>query len=196
MSQQDIFVIYLHGFRSSPLSRKAQQTLRYCSGIGLDHRLLIPELEDGPKQTFLQVQRIIRELGDVQIRLIGSSLGGYYATCLAETFQLKAVLVNPAVRPYERWQDFIGEHKNYYSHRVHHVTRQHGQELKEMDREHLEFPDNYLLLANKGDEILDYRQAEARYSESTSIIQEGGDHSFENYAEFLPVIFDFLAIKN
>ena len=128
--------------------------------------------------------------------LIGSSLGGFYATCLAERNGLKAVVVNPAVQPYLRWREHLGEHRNYYSDTLHTVTEQHVEELRGLDVDELQEPENYLLLAQTGDEVLDYRLAEGLYQMGTCVIQEGGNHSFENYADFLPIIFNFLAIKN
>lgn len=161
-------------------------------------RLLVPELASGPADTFRQIQQLIDSLEGSKIGLIGSSLGGYYATCLAEVNNLRAVVINPAVRPYEHWRDYIGEHENYYSGQIHQVTEVHVQELEEMDREELLHPHNFMLLAQTGDEVLDYRKAEALYAAGTCIVQEGGNHSFENYAVFLPVIFNFLAeeVKN
>jgi len=195
MKHEDLFVIYLHGFLSSPQSKKAQQTIKYCNKNGLDDRLLVPELNNGPVETMNEIQQCIDSMKGANIGLIGSSLGGYYATCLAEANNLKAVLINPAVLPYRHWGDYIGEHQNYYSDKIHHVTKEHVKELEELDVEDLQFPHNYMLLAQTADEVLDYRLAEARYREGTCIIQEGGNHSFENYAFFLPVMFDFLAIK-
>ena len=196
MKYQDLFVIYLHGFLSSPQSKKAQQTLKYCNQVGLGDRLLVPEISSGPADSLEQLQQIIDSLDAANIGVIGSSLGGYYATCLAEANNLKAVLINPAVHPSWRWSEYIGEHANYYSDKIHVVTQEHVNELENMDSEVLIYPHNYMLLAKTGDEVLDYRMAEDRYGAGTCIVQEGGDHSFENYALFLPIIFDFLAIKN
>ena len=139
---------------------------------------------------------MIDTLGGACTGLIGSSLGGFYATRLAESNNLRAAVINPAVRPCLRWHEYLGIHRNYYSDTLHEVTEQHIRELRELDVDRLAVPENYLLLAQTGDEVLDYRLAEALYQMGTCIIQEGGTHSFENYADFLPVIFDFLTIKN
>ena len=100
MKHEDLFVIYLHGFLSSPQSKKAQQTIKYCNKNGLDDRLLVPELNNGPVETMNEIQQCIDLMEGANIGLIGSSLGGYYATCLAEANNLKAALINPAVLPY------------------------------------------------------------------------------------------------
>ncbi len=157
---------------------------------------MVPELSGGPAESINQVQSLIDELPDRQVGLIGSSLGGFYATCLAERNDLKAAVINPAVQPCLRWREYVGEHRNYYSDVVHRVTEEHVDELRELDLASLQEPENYLLLAQTGDEVLDYRLAEGLYQMGTCIIQEGGNHSFENYADFLPIIFNFLAIKN
>lgn len=159
----------------------------------------MPTLNKGPADTLQEIQQCIDSIESTNksanIGLIGSSLGGYYATCLAEANNLKAALINPAVHPYRHWDEYIGEHQNYYTDEIHHVTEEHVNELEKMDSEELRYPHNYMLLAQTADEVLDYRLAEARYREGTCIIQEGGNHSFENFAFFLPVIFDFLALK-
>ncbi|MBL4819683.1 MAG: esterase YqiA [Gammaproteobacteria bacterium] len=196
MTRPDLFVIYLHGFLSSPESKKAQQTIHYCNENGLGDNLLVPYMPGGPAETLEEIQQVIDSHKEGHIGLIGSSLGGYYATCLAEANNLKAVLINPAVRPYEQWSEYIGERKNYYSGDIHQITEEHVKELEDMDNKTLAYPENYMLLAKTADEVLDYRLSEARYQEGTCIIQEGGNHSFENYSAFLPIIFDFLAIKN
>jgi len=195
MKHQDLFVIYLHGFLSSPQSKKAQQTIHYCNETGLGDNLLVPELSGGPAETLDEIQQCIDSMEGKNIGLIGSSLGGYYATCLAEANNLKAALINPAVKPYLHWHEYIGEHDNYYSLKTYSVTKEHVRELQRMDAEALLYPQNYMLLVQTADEVLDYRLAETRYRAGTCIIQEGGNHSFENYAMFLPLIFDFLAVK-
>ena len=101
MTHQDLFVIYLHGFLSSPQSKKAQQTIHYCNEIGLGDCLLVPELSNGPAEALDEIQQCIDSMKGATIGLIGSSLGGYYATCLAESNNLKAALINPAVQPYQ-----------------------------------------------------------------------------------------------
>lgn len=123
---------------------------------------------------------------------MGSSLGGYYATYLSEEYGIPAVLINPAVRPFEHWEDHIGEHKYYYSDEIHVVTENHIEELKQLEKSPLKMPDNFMVLVQTGDETLDYRHAIEKFSASRCIVRENGNHSYENYSVELPAIFEFL----
>ena len=83
------YVLYLHGFLSSPQSLKAQQTLAYCLELGLGERIAIPQLSDGPARTIAQLKALVEELSPENLVLMGSSLGGYYATYLSEFYKLR-----------------------------------------------------------------------------------------------------------
>lgn len=184
------FLLYLHGFNSSPLSSKARITFDYCESLGIANCIAVPELPHIPALAIAQMSEII-EAQTLPVVLMGSSLGGYYATYLAERYGLKAVLINPAVNPAQLWHEHLGLNRNFYSGRQYTITEEHVQQLREIDTTHLQYPQNYLLLVQTGDETLDYRLAVDKYKSATSIIQEGGNHSFENYAEMLPRIFQF-----
>ena len=191
----DSYIIYLHGFLSSPQSKKALQTVEYCNQFGMESFICVPELDASPDQCVAQISKLIESRAGNEVFLIGSSLGGYYATYLAEKYNLKAALINPAVCPYQFWDTHLGEHRNYYSGKLQCVTEVHIDELRKMDIADLKYPRNFLLLAQKGDETLDYRQAADKYKSSSSIIQENGNHSFENFDRELPNIFDFLLAR-
>ena len=154
--------------------------------------MILPTLHWGPAAAIAQLHAIVKAAGDENIVLIGSSLGGYYATYLADYYGLPAALINPAVQPFDTWEKYLGEHKSYYSDEVHTVTRQHISELEELHIARLKQPENILLLAETDDETLDYRKAVKKYSFSPQLIRIGGSHSYENFAVDLPVIFDFL----
>ena len=104
-------VLYLHGFLSSVQSLKAQQARAYCSEIGLRENITIPQMSHGPAETIAQLHALIDEIDTGNLVLMGSSLGGYYATYLSEFYQAPAVLINPAVRPYELWESRLGENR-------------------------------------------------------------------------------------
>lgn len=192
MAGIDFSIIYLHGFLSSPQSQKARQTVSYCQEIGLADRLHVPTLHNGPAETIAELHKLIEQLPSNEIGVIGSSLGGYYASYLSEEFNLPAVLINPAVRPFDLWEDYLGEHKNYYSDHVHVVTRAHIDELHAIDRTPIKKPENFLVLLQQGDEVLDYREAAEIFAEANCVIHENGDHSYQGYEAELPVIIEFL----
>ncbi len=189
------FVLYLHGFLSSPQSQKAQQTLSYCIEVGLGERIVIPQMSHGPSDTIKQLNSLIKELNVDQLVLMGSSLGGYYATYLSELCGIPAVLVNPAIRPYQLWESHLGENRNYYSDELHIVTEQHIEELKELEVLHLSQPSNFMVFLQTGDETLDYRQAVEKFPKEQCIVRENGSHSYDNFEQELPLIFDFFSSR-
>lgn len=184
-------LLYLHGFLSSPQSNKAQQTVRYCRAMGFN-RLLVPEMVTSPAATMAQLEALIAKQQDSDLVLIGSSLGGYYATYLGERYGFPAALINPAVRPFEHWEEHIGRHKNYYNDTIQEVTYKDIEELEALHVDRLSKPENFLLLVETGDETLDYRLAVEKYADATKIVHKGGNHSYEHFSEDLPHIFDFL----
>lgn len=192
MTAEDFFLLYLHGFNSSPISSKARQTYEYCERMGLADRIAVPELPHVPAQAIDEMCRIIEDQ-QRRVVLIGSSLGGFYASHLAEKYNLRAALINPAVNPAELWHDHLGENRNFYSGRRYTITQEHVGQLRAIDTPLLRYPENFLLLVQTGDETLDYRLAVDKYKCSTSIIQDGGSHSFDAYDAMLPTIFEFLA---
>lgn len=184
-------MLYLHGFLSSPQSLKARQTLAYCRKIGLGENITIPQMNHGPAEAIAQLHELIGEIGSDHLLLMGSSLGGYYATCLAETYRAKAVLINPAVRPYELWESHLGENRNYYSDEVHVVTRAHIEELRQIDVAPLSEPNNFKVFLQTGDETLDYRQALEKFGRGQCVVHENGSHSYDDFEHELPAMFDF-----
>lgn len=188
----DLHILYLHGFLSAPQSKKAQQTIAYCGQKGMADRIHVPALMQGPAATIHKLSELIRSLPVNSLGLIGSSLGGYYATYLAEAFHLPAVLINPAVGPLEFWESHLGEHKNYYSDHLHVVTPRYIEELRSLERNPLQYPENFMVMVQTGDETLDYRKAVSKFSDSRLVIRENGNHSYQGYDRELPDIEAFL----
>lgn len=135
------------------------------------------------------VQARLRKGGEV--KLVGSSLGGFYATWLAHQFDVKAVVVNPAVHAQHLLIGAVGEHKNFSSGEVYEFTRQHLDELAEFDMPQITKPENILLMVETGDEVLDYRQAVDYYAGSRQIIVPGGNHGFSSFMQHIPTILAF-----
>lgn len=190
------YVLYLHGFLSSPQSVKARQTLAYCEKQGIE--IDIPFLKEGPAASLAMLrERLRRGLNrHGSAVLIGSSLGAYYATALADEFGLRAALINPAVRPYLLLRDYLGEQKNHYSDDIQLVTEAQMQELLDMEVQSLARPQNFLVMLQTGDETLDYREAAEKYAASKLLIHEGGDHSYVGFEQELPQVFAFLLSRN
>ena len=188
--------VYLHGFNSSPQSYKAQAATKALESLdGGRTSLWVPELPYSPKIAIKKINERISELllscEPKDIVLLGSSLGGYYATHLVETWGCKAVLINPSVRPYDLLDKYLGNNTNIYTGEVYELTDQHLSELLEIDHPLLSKPKNYLLLVQTGDETLDYREAVRKFDASPCYIEIGGDHSFVNFEKMLPAIINF-----
>ena len=181
-------LIYIHGFNSSPASSKAQLLKQKLEALGRGAQFAAPALPHRPREAAALLNTLVtRHPGAA---LVGSSLGGYYATWLAERHGLKSVLVNPAVRPYELLGAALGVQKNFHTGEEYELTPAHLDELRALEVERIT-PERYLLLAAKGDETLDYTQAVERYRGCREIVIDGGDHSFGNFADYLDTVLEF-----
>lgn len=185
-------ILYIHGLNSSPSSLKASQLTRAMARLGRAECLRVPALHHHPRQAIAQLEALIGELG--RPLLVGSSLGGYYATFLAERHGLPALLINPAVRPHLRFAGYLGPQKNYYSDETWELTHDHIAALAELDVAPPHDPQRYQVWLQTGDETLDYRDAQAYYRGCAQRIQAGGDHGFQGFAERLPMLFAFANI--
>jgi hypothetical protein len=119
--------------------------------------------------------------GGRDLGLIGSSLGGFYATFLAEKYGARAVLINPAIRPHEDLRAFAGRQRNLYTGEEYEVTPAHFDELSALAVTRITQPERYFLLARTGDEILDWRESVAFYAGAFQYIAGGGDHGWTDF---------------
>lgn len=189
-------LLYLHGFNSSPASFKARFLGDFLQQRNLRQHYLVPALSHEPQAALQSVQRLIESrLDEADITLIGSSLGGYYATCLAERYDLRAVLVNPAVYPYRLLKDYLGVNRNYYNDAEYEITLEHMQQLLDMEVARISRPERYLVLLQTADETLDYREAAEKFSDAQLIIEPGGSHSFDNFERVIPQILQFARLE-
>ncbi len=187
-------VIYLHGFNSSPASQKARLFTDYCHQQGL-RDVLVPALSHDPALAMRSIEAAISEVNGKVALLVGSSLGGYYATYLAERHGLKAALINPAVSPCDHLpREIIGKHRNLYTHEEYEFTLEHAAFLRTLDTKKIRDPSRYLLLVQTGDTTLDYRLAVNLYAGCEQVVQEGGSHSFDNFEAVLPRILRFAGL--
>lgn len=194
-------ILYIHGFNSSPLSLKAEQTRKYLATSFPDVGFFCPQLATTPAKAITQLEQLIEKQGsNTQWYLIGSSLGGYFASYLSQKYNSLAVLVNPAITPYELLHDYIGEQVNPYTEEVYQVTEDHMQQLKALEQTtpaiDSKKKNNYLVMVQTGDEVLNYQEAVEKYQHCRLIVQEGGDHSFINFDNCLPTISDFFQLDN
>ncbi|CAM3436016.1 YqiA/YcfP family alpha/beta fold hydrolase [Parendozoicomonas haliclonae] len=201
MSSSLPLILYIHGFNSSPQSRKCQELGEYLKTQKIPCDYVVPELDQWPGENAQMLYALASEaLASRPVYIIGSSLGGYYATWLMERllednphYPVKLVPINPAVKPYELFEDYLGPQKNYYNGTEYELTHEHIEQLKHLEVPALHRPDNILLLAQTGDETLDYRKAVVRYQDCPQRIDEGGDHGFQGFEETIPVILSFFS---
>jgi len=193
--------IYLHGFLSSPRSTKAQQLVQFIQSQNLPIDCRVPELLEEPHLALAAAEKVIAQARaeNSVVGLIGSSMGGFYATVLAERYGVRAVLINPSVLPHLRFQDYIhdrgAEMVNPHSGRRFTLGERDIATLAAMVPEKLVQPENYWLLVQTGDEVLDYRDAVAYYAGSKQTIEAGGDHQFQGFGRYLPELVKFLQLS-
>ena len=184
-------IVYLHGFNSSPGSGKARQLGDHMASIGRLAEYYCPALPNSPREALVKVEASLARSGASSVTLVGSSLGGFYATYLAEKYGWKAVLVNPAVHAHKLMRDALGMQTNWHTGEKWVFTESHLAELAALDVEAITRPQRYLLLAQTGDEVLDYRDAVTYYAGATQIIEEGGDHGFAGFERHIQTLLDF-----
>ena len=192
-------LLYLHGFRSSPQSAKAQKTAALVQQLHPAVRWWCPQLPPSPRAAMrLLLEGIAgwpQQAGFESLAVVGSSLGGFYATWLAEQSGCKAVLLNPAVNPARDLKRHIGEQTVWQDPQQHFFfERRFVDELRALQAGPLKAPQNYLAVIAKGDELLDWREMAARYAGAQLRLLEGGDHALSDFELHVPAILDFLAL--
>ena len=189
-------ILYLHGFTSGPQSRKVQALAARMAQLGFADRLICPQLLASPAAAIELADRFISKLGSgrAAVTLIRSSLGGYYATWLAEKHDLKAVLVNHAVVAAMELERYLGPQAWLYTGESFEFTSRHIDELRALEVPLLSDPSRYWLLVEEGDETLDYRQAVRRYAGARQTVLRGGDHSFTRWDDYLDGILAFAGL--
>jgi len=192
MATAQAFILYLHGFNSSPQSYKAQAMLRHMQQAKLSSQLCIADIPPRPSDAEPYLLTLAAELNDrYQLSVVGSSLGGFYATWLAEQFDLRAVLINPAVMPHERLVEYLGENENYQTGETWTFTQEDIDTLESMVPTSIAHPEKYRVLLQTGDETLDYQQALQKYAGCPSIVEQGGSHEFSGFERYLDKILSF-----
>ena len=200
-------ILYLHGFTSGPQSKKVQALAAHMAQRGMCDLLLCPQLPASPVAAIALAEDLLQKVGaggtaiagsadnlGTAVTLVGSSLGGFYATYLAEKYGLKAALVNPAVVAAIELERYLGPQTWLYSGEPFDFTRQHIAELRALEVPRLSDPTRYWLLAEEGDATLDSRQAVARYAGARQSVLPGGDHSFTRWDDYLDDLLAFAGL--
>lgn len=183
-------LIYIHGFNSSAQSGKAREMAAWMASRGLAEAYACPDLPHRPAQAIALLEDLIAA-SHGPAKLVGSSLGGFYATYLAEKHDIKAVLVNPCVGCHQKLAEYLGQtQKNWHTGAEYVFSAEHLAELQALARPAARRA-NYFLLAEQGDAVLDYREAVDFYAGARQVVLEGGDHGFTRFVEYLPAILEF-----
>jgi len=160
----------------------------YLRGQAPEIEYLVPALHHRPAQALSQVLRHCLGKSPAELLVIGSSLGGFYATVAAERTGCRAVVINPAVHPQSHFERYLGPQQNLHTGENFDLTREHVAELAALDPRAITRPERYWLIVETADEVLDYREAVAFYAGAFQSVVQGGDHSLTSFPEFVPDI--------
>ena len=184
-------ILYLHGFRSSPKSLKARLVGVRMLELGLADQLTCPQLPASPRAAMALAYELVDGVAPDQLAIIGSSLGGYYATHMAERLGCRAVLLNPAIVPLQDLERHVGVSTQYHSSDPFEFKREYIDQLRAMQVERITRPERYFLLAATGDEVLDYRAMVAHYAGAKQHVIEGSDHGISEFRQYVDEVLAF-----
>ena len=188
-------LLYLHGFRSSPLSAKAVKMAAAVQALHPAVHWWCPQLPPSPRQAMAMLMAGIAGWPQGSMAVVGSSLGGFYATWIAARTGCPAVLLNPAVHPARDLASHIGEQSAWHSpQETFFFQPEFVQELRDLDAGTLSRPERFYTLIAKGDELLDWREMSARYAGSQGQLLEGGDHALSDFDTHLAGVLRFLVL--
>ena len=184
-------VIYIHGFGSSGYGGKSSLFRKHYKDLGI--KFIAPSLSYIPDLAITTLEELI-ESYDEEVSLIGSSLGGFYSIYLAEKYNLKAVLINPSIHPYETLQPYINKTKSYFDLSSYEWNKTHIEMLKKYVCDNID-NSKFMLLLQKGDESLDYKVAIDKVPNAKQVVEDGGTHSFENVEKHFGEIKNFFNLE-
>jgi uncharacterized protein len=198
VSETPTHLLYLHGFRSSPASFKAQRMLGWLQAHAPQVQAWCPQLPPSPREALALIRRGVEDWPATRSVVLGSSLGGFYATVLAESPGFAAwrvVLMNPAIRPARDLAAYIGEQKAYHDASQGFFFRpEFVDELQALQTTRLSQRERYLPIIAKGDELLSWREMAARYPGQPLLLLPGSDHALSDFDAHLPSILSFLGL--
>jgi predicted esterase YcpF (UPF0227 family)/prolyl-tRNA editing enzyme YbaK/EbsC (Cys-tRNA(Pro) deacylase) len=184
-------ILYLHGFRSSPQSSKAQTLAHACARRGWAYGC--PQLPASPQEAAECIAKIAAQHPPDKLALIGSSLGGYYATWLAEKTGCRAVLLNPAVHAVRDLATQVGVTTAYHSNDAFEFKAEYIAQLQALKVDAITRPERYFLIAAKGDEVLDWREMTAHLDKARQKVLQGSDHGLSDFADYIDEVLTFCA---
>ena len=189
-------LLYLHGFRSSPQSAKARAVAQRVRQQHPGVTWWCPQLPPSPREAMALVAEGIAGWPQASMAVVGSSLGGFYATWVAAHTGCRAVLLNPAVNPARDLQKYIGEQTSWHDPQDHFFFRpEFITELHALECPGQPAPAQVLAIIAKGDEVLDWREMQQRYPGSRIRLLEGGDHALSDFdTAHIDTVFDFLQL--
>ncbi|MFC7299167.1 YqiA/YcfP family alpha/beta fold hydrolase [Herminiimonas aquatilis] len=187
-------ILYLHGFRSSPQSAKTSLLAAHMQALGRGDEYLCPQLPASPRAAVELVLDIASEVNPAKLTLIGSSLGGYYATYVAEKLGCRAVLLNPAVFAARDLATQVGVKTQYHTNEPFEFKAAYIDELKALAVDRITHPERYFLMAATGDELLDSREMVAHFASARQHIIDGSDHGISDFAEYAGEVLAFCGV--
>ncbi len=189
-------LLYLHGFRSSPQSTKARMMAAQVQAKHPNVTWWCPQLPPSPREAMALVEEGIADWPFDRMAVVGSSLGGFYATAVAERHGCKAVLLNPAVDPARDLSAHIGEQTAWHDPADRFFFRpEYIDELRALQAGPITRPGRYFAVIAKGDELLDWREMTSRYPGATIRLLEGSDHALSDFAAHIDAVMDFLQLE-
>ncbi len=189
--EEQLKIIYLHGFNSSAESKKSKILNSFLERKELIN-LESPNLNASPSKAISQIEKIIKESSN-RICVIGSSLGGLYATFVADKFDLRSVTINPVVTNHiSEMKDLVGSHKNFHTDEEYEFSMKDYSDLQKLGLKELKKPLNHLCLIKMSDEVLDHNKTLEYFSKSYVLSEKGGNHSYDDFFEKIPLILDYM----
>jgi predicted esterase YcpF (UPF0227 family) len=184
-------ILYLHGFRSSPRSFKARVMQERMTAAGRAGDLICPQLPASPKAAMELALLLAERHAPHNLSIVGSSLGGFYATWLAERLGVRAVLLNPSVDPLKNLESHVGVTTNWHSDEPFEFRREYIDELAALKVARITRPERYFLVAATGDEVLDYRDMVAHYEGARQHVIDGSDHAISEFPQYVDEVLAF-----
>jgi predicted esterase YcpF (UPF0227 family) len=188
-------ILYLHGFRSSPRSFKARVVHEKMTAAGRAEELVCPQLPASPKAAMELALQLVERYPADELAIVGSSLGGFYATWLAERLGCRAALLNPAVDPLKDLDQHVGMTTAWHSDERFEFRREYIEELAALCVPRITRPERYFLVAATGDEVLDYRDMVAHYAGARQHVIEGSDHAIPEFPQYVDEVLAFCGVE-